>query len=100
MHLDVPHSLDDAGARAAVEKAFDHYRTRYASYKPKLKWLDHERAEVAFTARGVTLHGAVALHPGKIVITAKVPLLLKPFTKKAVAVVEGEITKWLGNGHA
>jgi Putative polyhydroxyalkanoic acid system protein (PHA_gran_rgn) len=96
MHLDVPHNLDEAGARAAVEKAFDHYRTKYASYQPKLRWLDHERAEVTFTAKGITLHGTLALHPGKVVMDAKVPFLLKPFTKRAVAAVESEIHKWLG----
>jgi len=95
MHLDVPHQLDDAAAKAAVAKAFDHYKQKYAQYKPRLTWKDEHRAEVAFTAKGITLHGQLALHPGKIVLEAKVPLLLKPFTKKAVAAIEGEITKWL-----
>ena len=95
MHLDVPHKLDDAGARLAVEKAFDHYRSRYAAYKPRLKWLDAERAEIGFSAKGVSLQGTIALHPGKIVMDAKVPLLLKPFTKKAVAAIESEMHKWL-----
>ena len=96
MHLDVPHKLDDAQARAAVEKAFDHYRTKYATYKPRLKWLDEHRAEVSFTAKGVTLSGTVVLTPGQIVMDAKVPFLLKPFTKKAVAAIESEMHKWLG----
>ena len=95
MHLDVPHKLDDAGARAAVEKAFEHYRTRYSQYKPKLKWLDEHHAEVTFSAKGVTLHGTVVVKPGHVVLDAKVPLLLRPFTKKAVAVIESEIHKWL-----
>jgi hypothetical protein len=96
MHLDVPHKLDDAGARAAVEKAFDHYRTRYASYRPKLTWIDEHRAEVTFTAKGVTLSGTLTMSPGQIVMDAKVPFLLKPFTKKAVAAIESEMHKWLG----
>jgi hypothetical protein len=96
MHLDVPHKLDDAQAHAAVEKAFDHYRSKYASYKPKLRWLDEHRAEISFTAKGVTLSGTVVLAPGQIVMDAKVPFLLKPFTKKAVAAIESEMHKWLG----
>ena len=96
MHLAVPHKLDPAGARAVVEKAFDHYRSKYSSYKPRLKWLDDERAEVTFTAKGITLNGTLALHPGKIALDAKVPMLLRPFTKKAVSAVESEIHKWLG----
>ena len=95
MHLDVPHKLDATGARAAVEKAFEHYRSRYAAYKPRLKWLDDERAAITFSAKGVSLEGTLALHPGKIVMDAKVPFLLKPFTKKAVAAIESEMHKWL-----
>ncbi len=96
MHLAVSHKHDQEGARAAVDRAFEHYKNRYASYKPRLKWLDDERAELSFTAKGVTIHGSLALVPGKIVMNAKVPILLRPFTKKAVAAVEGEMTKWLG----
>ena len=96
MHLAVPHKLDNGGARAVVERAFEHYQSKYSSYKPRLKWLDDGRAEVHFTAKGVTLNGTLGLHPGKIVLDAKVPLLLRPFTKKAVAAVESEIHRWLG----
>jgi hypothetical protein len=96
MHLDVPHKLDPDGARAAVEKAFDHYRTRYAAYNPKLKWIDDQHAEVSFTAKGVGLVGTLTLGQGQIVMDAKVPFLLRPFTKKAVAVIESELQRWLG----
>ena len=96
MHLDVPHKLDADGARAAVEKAFDYYRTRYAAYKPRLKWLDEQHAEVTFSAKGVSIHGTLTMQPGKIIMDAKVPFLLRPFTKKAVAVIESELHRWLG----
>jgi hypothetical protein len=100
VHLSVAHQLDAGEAKATVEKAFDHYRHRYAKYKPSLRWLDHHRAEVAFVAKGVTLTGTLRLESGRIVMDAKVPFLLRPFTKKAVAVVERELGRWVGEGAA
>lgn len=102
MHVAVEHDLSPEETKAAVEKAFAHYRDRYGKYKPTLRWLDagHARAEVSFNAKGVIVRGSVRFEPGKIVMDAKVPLLLRPFTRKAVSVVESELGKWLGGrGH-
>jgi len=91
----VAHGLDAAAARAAVERAFAHYKSKYAHYKPTLKWLDTARAEVAFAAKGVVVRGVLRLEAGRAVMDAKVPMLLRPFTKRAVARIEGELGKWL-----
>jgi hypothetical protein len=96
VHLAVTHDLAPEQTRVAVERAFAHYRSKYAQYKPSLKWLDASRAEVAFSAKGVVVRGTLELRADRIVMDAKVPILLRPFTKKAVAKVESEMAKWLG----
>ena len=96
MHLAVTHELTPADARAAVERAFAHYKAKYAQYKPSLRWLDAARAEVAFSAKGVVVRGTLKLEAERLVMDAKVPLLLRPFTKRAVAKIESEMAKWLG----
>jgi hypothetical protein len=95
VQLAISHDLDDAAAHAAVDKAFAHYGTRYAAYKPHIKWRDGERADLSLSAKGVTLKGHLTLTPKRVLIEVKVPLLLRPFTKKAVSVVETEMQKWL-----
>ena len=87
--------IQDLSTRAAVDKAFAHYGTRYAAYKPHIKWHGKEKADVSLSAKGVTLKGHLILAPKKVLIEVKVPLLLRPFTKKAVSVIEGEMQKWL-----
>jgi hypothetical protein len=95
MQVSLSHSLSDADARAAVERAFAHYQTRYAAYHPKMSWLDGERADVSFSAKGLSIHGTLVLLPGKITIEAKVPLLVRPFTSKAIHALESEMLKWI-----
>jgi hypothetical protein len=95
VELAIAHDLDDDAAHAAVDKAFAHYGTRYAAYKPHIKWHDSERADLSLTAKGVTLKGHLVLAPKQVLIEVKVPLLLRPFTKKAVIVIENEMQKWL-----
>jgi hypothetical protein len=96
VHVAVEHELDADAARAAIERAFAHYQQKYAKYKPHRRWLDERRLEVTFAAKGVVIHGLVKLEPGRIVMEAKVPVLLRPFTKKAVTAIQGELGKWLG----
>jgi hypothetical protein len=91
----VPHSLETAAARHLLERAFTHYETRYPAYEPSLSWLEPQRAEVRFSARGIKLAAQVELLPGEVVVEMKVPLLLRPFQGAAIKAIDREVNRWL-----
>ena len=95
MRHDVPHNLDDATAKLVADKSLDSYRRQFSEYQPRLTWPSSTRAEIAFKIKGVTLTGSVDLLPGVFAIDMEVPFVFRLFKKKATAVVEREIRKWI-----
>ena len=96
----IRHDLDDAMAKKATEKAFAEYQERFAEYQPTANWVNDQRAEIHFSAKGVGLDGAIELHPGEIHLELDVPLLFRPFKKKALGVIESQISGWITRAKA
>ncbi len=91
----VTHSLSPELARKATDKAWEAYQTKYAKYSPTAEWKSDSHADVAFTVKGVKLNGSLELEPNAIALDLDVPLLFRPFKKKAMGVVENEIQNWI-----
>ena len=59
-------------------------------------WRNDDQADISFSAKGMTLNGAVAVTASSIDLDLDVPFMLKPFKGKAIAVIEKEIKEWIG----
>lgn len=91
----IPHSLPPEAAKVALERAFASYREKYGEYNPTMVWESDQRAAIGFKVKGVSLDGAVELHPNKMDVELDVPFLFKPFQKKAIEIVEREVRVWI-----
>jgi hypothetical protein len=94
--------LHDLGAERAgqiARAAFAAYQQRYARYEPRAVW-QGQLAEIAFTVKGVSLHGTLEVGPSSIEMDLQVPLLLRPFKGKALEVIEREIREWIRKAKA
>jgi len=89
------HGLSDELARRTADRALADYQQRFASYEPTLRWSSERRAELTFAAKGIKLSASIELEPGTIAVDLKVPLLLRPFQRRALAVVERELQHWI-----
>ncbi len=96
----IKHDLDVALAKRATEQAFAGYKARFAEFNPTENWVSENRSEIAFSVKGMTLDGAIEIHPGEIHLELDVPFLLKPFRKKALSVIEEEIQDWVAKAKA
>lgn len=91
----IAHHLDVELARKAARRAADSYQQRFAGYSPQVHWEADDRARVGLSARGMSIGGTLELEPGAIVIEVQVPLLLRPLTNRAVAVIEQQVRHWV-----
>lgn len=93
--LVIPHSLEPAMARRATERALAAYGERFSKYSPTADWVSDGRCEISFSVKGKSLDGAMELHPGQVQLELDVPLLFRPFKKKALAVIREQIETWV-----
>jgi hypothetical protein len=91
----IHHGLDHDVARQAIRKAFESYEKRFSQYDPQANWVSDDEATVSFSAKGITLNGAVEVTDEDVIIDMDVPFILKPFKKKAVGVIDEEIHAWV-----
>ncbi len=96
----VTHDLPPELARKAADAALKAYASRFADYDPRVSWTSDTAAEVAFSAKGVTLKGTFAILNDRIEMEMEVPLLLRMFRQKALDVIEGEIVSWIQKAKA
>lgn len=96
----IPHDLEVPLAKRATEHAFAAYKARFSEFNPTENWVSENRSEIAFSVKGLTLEGAIEIHPGEIHLELEVPFLLKPFRKKALSVIESEIEEWVAKAKA
>ncbi|MCA9601885.1 MAG: polyhydroxyalkanoic acid system family protein [Polyangiales bacterium] len=96
----VKHDLDHEVAKRATDKAFAAYRERFAKYNPDFQWVDDKKGTVSFEAKGVKIKGGLELKPGAIEMDLEVPFLLRPFTGKAMEVIDSEFRKWIAKAKA
>lgn len=96
MEYTVKHGLPDrARVRTVVEKAYGAYKERLANNDPTLTWDGDSAAKIGFTVMGKSLITDVSIDDTNLNITGKIPFLFKPFEKKILDVVGGEVEKWL-----
>jgi hypothetical protein len=95
MKHEMTHDLSTELARKVTERAFESYRQKYADFAPSLTWVSENAARASFFARGVELRGTVELAPGTISFDLDVPIMLRMFQGKAVAILGRELTLWL-----
>lgn len=96
----IKHDLDRETARKALRKAFDSYRERFAKYNPTAEWQSEDKANIGFTAKGITLEGAVEVAEDSVLLELDVPFFLKPFKGKALGIIEEEINNWIARAKA
>jgi hypothetical protein len=95
MKKSFPHDLDTPTSKKVAEHAFAAYAERFAEYNPNMNWSTDTHADFGFTAKGLALKGTMDLRDGEVEVELNVPLLLKPFRKKAMSVIETEMEKWI-----
>lgn len=95
MKHSVPHDLGKATAKKAALAAFDSYKARFAKYNPTATWVTDDKANISFTAKGITLKGSLEVQEKSVDMDLDVPFLLRPFKETALGAVEREITKWM-----
>jgi hypothetical protein len=91
----IHHGLDHGLARKVIKRAFESYEKRFSQYDPNAQWLNEDEANVSFSAKGITLTGAVEITDEDVLIDMDVPFILKPFKKKAVGAIDEEILAWI-----
>lgn len=96
MKHSVRHDLGIDQAKKVTRAALDSYSEKFAKYNPTVSWQSETRAKIGFTAKGVSLDGAIEVNSSSIDLELEVPFLLRPFRGKALSVIEGEIQEWIG----
>ncbi len=101
MEYKVKHGLPDRSrVRTVVEKAYEAYKERLANHDPTLTWDGDSAAKIGFSVMGKTLETDVAIDDENLEITGKIPFLFKPFEKKILDIVGGEVEKWIDKAKA
>jgi hypothetical protein len=91
----IKHDLERETARKALRKAFESYKERFAKYDPTADWVNDDKANIGFSAKGMKLDGTVELTDDAVLMELDVPFILKPFKGKALGIIEEEIQKWV-----
>ena len=95
MKHSVAHSLSKDLARQVAQRALEAYAAQLAQYQPKVDWKTPDSAQVSFSVKGFTLNGGLEVANHSIDIDLDVPFVLRPFKKKAIAIIETEVEEWL-----
>lgn len=91
----IVHGLDKPLAKKATVKAFESYKERFAEFNPQDTWVTEDKADVSFSVKGVALKGGIEVREKEIELELTVPLLLRPFQKRALGVIEEEVREWV-----
>lgn len=95
----IDHDLDVATARKVADRAFAEYKARFPNYEPTVNWSSERQAEISFNAKGIRLKGTMEIAAKAIEMELNVPLLLRPFQKMAIEVIDREVRVWIGKAH-
>jgi hypothetical protein len=82
-------------AQALAHRAIDAYAQRFSKYAPTCAWPTENQAEITFTVKTMELRGGLTVMSDRFVIWLDVPLLLRPFQRRAVHVIDDEVRGWL-----
>jgi len=100
MKHSVSHDLGQERAKQAAEAAIKSYGQKFAKYNPQTRWVTPNRADIAFTVKGISLSGSLEVQEKTIDLDMDVPFLLRPFKNQALGVIEGEIREWIDKARA
>jgi hypothetical protein len=100
MKHSVPHDLPIPLARKAADAALEHYSRRFEEFAPEVTWTTDTTAEVLFKAKGMNIKGLFEVVQDAVHMELDVPMLLRPFRTKAMAVIEEEIQRWIERAKA
>ena len=95
MRYTIEHDLGQTRAKEVALAAWDSYCKRFENYRPSLEWREDQVAQIGFSAKGIRIEATIRINPKSIEVELSVPLLLRPFTKRAISVVEREIGDWI-----
>ena len=95
MKHEVAHNLPVPLAKAAVNKAFESYRVRFANYNPTLTWVDDRTAKAGFSVKGIKLNGGFEINDRTIGLELDVPFVFALFKNQAMGVIEKEVAAWV-----
>lgn len=91
----IKHDLGVDTAKKVTEKAFESYKARFAEYNPTFRWASANKADVAFSAKGITLKGTFTALANQIELELDVPFVFKLFQSKAVEIIDAEVKEWI-----
>ena len=95
MRHNIAHQLDLVTARAAARKAVESYGQRFKEYAFTASWVREDRVELGFTVAGRRLEGAMEVLPSRLELELDVPFIFRPFSGKAISIIEREAITWL-----
>ena len=95
MQHTIEHDLGQKRAKEVALAAWESYGKRFDKYHPRLEWRDDTVARVGFSAKGIRVEATITINPKSIGVELSVPLLLSPFKKRAIFLVEREIAEWI-----
>ena len=96
----VPHDLGQEQATKVARAALQSYAERFADYNPVANWVSDRKANIGFSAKGLSLKGSLEVTSSTIDMDLDVPFLLRPFKGRAVGIIEEEIRRWIGKAKA
>ena len=96
----IPHDLDQETLRTVVDKALRSYAADLSQYDPTVDWKNEQQVLIGFAVKGLSLKGRLDLKPTTVDVDLDVPFVLRPFKKKAIAVIEREFNTWLTRAKA
>ncbi len=96
----VQHDLGEARAKQAADAALGSYAQKFAKYSPKVTWVSNNKAQIAFSVKGMALSGELEVLDRSIELDLEVPFLLRPFKGQALQVIESEIREWIDKAKA
>lgn len=91
----IEHELDLETAKRAIDRAMKSYSEKLSEYSPRFDWTSDSYGEFGFEALGVKVTGELAVDDGKIDVSIDVPFILRPFRKRALAIIEREVREWV-----
>lgn len=95
MQHTIEHDLGEKRAKQVALQAWESYRQRLEKYRPSLEWKNDTVAQIAFSAKGIRLEATIHFNPTTILVQLSLPLLLRPFKRRAISVVEREVADWV-----
>ena len=95
MEHTIEHDLDLPPAKRAIDRAMQSYTERLSEYSPRFEWTSDAVGEFGFEALKVKVTGELVVADRKIDVSIDVPFILRPFRKRALAVIEREVREWV-----